>query len=75
MDIVILILLVLHLLSACVYVWDWYQDNGRWQEAVIRLGISLCLPLLGVLLFKWIDYCTENNAGGRALSGPGRNAG
>lgn len=49
MDIVILILLVLHLLSACVYAWDWYQDNGRWQEAVIRLGISLCLPLLGVL--------------------------
>ena len=63
MDIVILILLVLHLLSACVYAWDWYQDNGRRQEAVIRLGISLCLPLLGVLLFKWIDYCTENNAG------------
>lgn len=29
MDIVILILLLLHLLSACVYAWDWYQDNGR----------------------------------------------
>lgn len=62
MDLIFLILLVLHLLTSLLYAWDWYQDFDRWQESLIRLAISLCLPLVGVLLWKMVDYFAEHNA-------------
>ena len=50
MDRIMIVLVVLHLLTSLVYAWDWYQDYDRWQESLIRLVISLFLPLVGVLL-------------------------
>ena len=62
MDRIMIVLLVLHLVTSLVYAWDWYQDFDRWQESVIRLVISLFLPLVGVLLCKMVDYFAEHNA-------------
>lgn len=61
MTLVVRILLVLHVLLAVVYAWDWYKDNEEIQEGIMRLVISLCLPLVGVLLFKLVDYFFENS--------------
>lgn len=62
MDRIMIVLVVLHLLTSLVYAWDWYQDYDRWQESLIRLMISLFLPLVGVLLCKMVDYFAEHNA-------------
>ena len=62
MDRIMIVLVVLHLLTSLVYAWDWYQDYDRWQESLIRLVISLFLPLVGVLLCKMVDYFAEHNA-------------
>lgn len=62
MDRIVIILLVLHVMTALLYAWDWHQSYGRWQESLIRLVISLCLPLLGVLLCKLVDFFAETNA-------------
>lgn len=62
MDRIMIVLVVLHLLTSLVYAWDWHQDYDRWQESLIRLVISLFLPLVGVLLCKMVDYFAEHNA-------------
>lgn len=62
MELILLILLTLHLLLSGLYAWDWYRDNGRIQECVIRLVFCLFLPLVGVLVFKLIDYFADRCA-------------
>ena len=56
MELVIRVLLILHLLLTAIYIWDWYRDFGRIQEAAIRLVICLFLPYLGFLFCKFVDY-------------------
>lgn len=62
MDAVIAVLLVLHVLLASVYTWDWFDSFGRLQEAVIRLVVGLTLPLVGVLVLKLVDFFSEQDA-------------
>ena len=56
MELIIQILLALHLLLTAFYIWDWYRDYGRLQEAVIRLVLCLFLPYLGFLFCKLTDF-------------------
>lgn len=62
MDLVIMVIIVLHLLLALVYSWDWFESFGRIQEAVIRLVISLFLPLIGVLTLKFVDHFYDQSS-------------
>ena len=62
MLLVVIILLILHVLLALVYTWDWFRSYGRLQEAAIRLAISLFLPLVGVVVCKLVDYFHEKNS-------------
>lgn len=55
-QLILQILLALHVFLTLVYVWDWYQDFGRIQEALIRLALCLFLPLVGLLFWKLVDY-------------------
>ena len=59
MELIVRILLVLHLLLTAFYIWDWYRDFGRLQEAAVRLILCLCLPCLGFLFCKLVDHFKE----------------
>lgn len=56
MELIVEILLALHLLLTLFYIWDWYRDFGRLQEAAVRLVLCLLLPYLGFLFCKLVDY-------------------
>ena len=57
-----MVIIVLHLLLALVYSWDWFESFGRAQEAVIRLAFSLFLPLIGVLVLKFVDRLYDQSS-------------
>lgn len=61
MDWMIKLLFVLHILACAVYVWDWYLEEQRLGEALIRLSICLCLPLAGVVFWKFVDYFSSRH--------------
>lgn len=61
MDMILYILLAIHVILSLVYPWDWFQTYGRIQEAIVRMVISLFLPLVGVVTMKLVDYFYEQN--------------
>lgn len=56
MNLILWILLALHLLLTFVYIWDWFRDFGRLQEAVIRSVFCLFLPYVGFIFCKLVDF-------------------